>query len=122
MQENPGRAPRDALSWEPFAEGPEGPRQPEFTGQKIREEKTAQRENARDLQRDPLQNSGSQLGYACEKTIQGQGKNDLRGLEGAMPGTHTELGIWRADYKWIWECAEVPFTPCCPGELNPTTH
>lgn len=51
MQENPGRAPRDALSWEPFAEGPEGPRQPEFTGQKIREEKTAQRENARDLQR-----------------------------------------------------------------------
>lgn len=93
MQENPGRAPRDALSWEPFAEGPEGPRQPEFTGQKIREEKTAQRENARDLQRDPLQNSGSQLGYACEKTIQGQGKNDLRGLEGAMPGTHTELGI-----------------------------
>ena len=36
--------------------------------------------------------------------------------------THTELGIWRADYKWIWECAEVPFTPCCPGELNPTIH
>ena len=25
--------------------------------------------------------------------------------------TNTELGIWRADYKWIWECAEVPFTP-----------
>ena len=91
-QADPGRAPRDALSWEPFAEGPRGPRQPEFTG-KIREEGTAQRENAGALQRDPLQNSGSQLGYACAKTTQGQGKNSLRGLEGAVPGTHTELGI-----------------------------
>lgn len=93
MQANPGRAPRDGLSWEPLAEGPGGPRQLEFTGQKIREERTAQTENAGDLQRDPLQNAGSQLGYACEKTTQGQGKNTLRGLEGAVPGTHTELGI-----------------------------
>lgn len=43
--------------------------------------------------RVPLQNSGSRWGYACEKTTQGQGKNDPRGLEGAVPGIHTELGI-----------------------------
>ena len=36
--------------------------------------------------------------------------------------TNTEPGIWRADNKWIWDCAEMPLSPCCPGELNPTIH
>lgn len=67
MQANPGRAPRDALSWEPFAEAPGGPRQPEFTGQKIREERTAQRENARDLQRDPFRIQAPNWGMHVRK-------------------------------------------------------
>lgn len=33
------------------------------------------------------------MGYAREKTIQGQGKKHLRGSEGAVPSTHTEQGI-----------------------------
>lgn len=63
-------------------------------GQRIREGRAAQRETSRDLQPVPCENSVEYWSiHVCEETTWGQGKNQPKGLEWAVPRAHTGLRV-----------------------------
>ena len=66
----------------------------ETTGLSAREERAAQKENSRDVQRVPLEYLAEYwFAQACAENTWDQGKNHPKGLVGTVPRAHTGLGI-----------------------------